>query len=140
MALANRYTGSAMALTINDIAIAADYKSLAIKESVNSAEGTAGGDAHEYSVPTYGASSISVELLGVTSADGDYSDIQSETTKGATGDLVWGPEGDAEGSPRFTATGYVESRDQDIKFDDMVSLKFTYKCTADIVEDTWPAP
>lgn len=140
MALANRYTGSAMALTINDIPLAADYKSLAVKESVNSAEGTAGGDAHEYSVPTYAASSISVELLGVAQDDDEYGDIQTETAKGATGDLVWGPEGDAEGAPRFTATGYVESRDQDLKFDDMVTLKFTYKCTADIVEDTYPAP
>lgn len=139
MAQANRLTGKNMVITINGLEIQADFKSLAVKESVNSAEATGGSDAHEFSLPTYGASSIDVEVLGVDSTDTDYGDIQTETAKGATGDLVWGPEGDAEGAPRFTATGYVESRDSDYKFDDAVGLKFTYKCTAAIVEDTWPA-
>lgn len=138
MAQAQRYTGKDMVITINAIELTAEYKSLTVKESMNSAEATGGADGHEFSLTTYGAGSVDVEVLGVREADTNYADIQTETAKGSVGPLVWGPEGDATGLPRFTAAGYVESRDGEYKFDDAVGLKFSYKLTASITEDTWP--
>lgn len=137
MAQANRYTGKNLYMTIGGTVIGTDYKSVAVKESVNSAEATGGADAHEYSIPTYAASSIDVEIFGLKKADGSYAAIMSGTAKGSTAALVWGPEGNTASLPKFTATGYVESRDIDYKFDDAVGLKFTYKCTASIAESTW---
>ena len=137
MAQANRYTGKNLYMTIGGTVISTDYKSVAVKESVNSAEATGGSDAHEYSIPTYAASSISVEIFGLKKADTNYAAIMSGTAKGSTAALVYGPEGNTALLPKFTAGGYVESRDIDYKFDDSVNVKFTYKCTSAIAETTF---
>lgn len=137
MAQANRYTGKDLYATIGGTVISADFKSVAVKESVNSAEATGGSDAHEYSIPTYAASSIDVELFGLKKADAGYANIMTYTTRGSTSALVYGPEGNTAGLPKFTAAGFVESREIEYPFDDAVNVKFTYKCNAAIAETTW---
>lgn len=147
MAQANRFTGKEMVITFNTVdenddpvavTLEADFKTLAVKESVNSAEATAGADGHEYSIPTYAASTIDVETLGVKQADNEYDNIQTYIQEGVFGELVYSPEGDAEYAPRFTADGYIESAEIEYPFDDVVSVKFTFKCNAAIVVDAWP--
>lgn len=137
MTQANRYTGKSLYATIGGTVISTDFKSVAVKESVNSAEATGGSDAHEYSIPTYAASSVDVEMFGLKKADANYAAIMSNTAKGSTAALVYGPEGNTAGLPKFTATGFVESREIEYPFDDAVNVKFTYKCNAAIAETTW---
>lgn len=137
MAQAGRYTGKDMAITIGGTAINSEYQSLKVKESVESAEATAGSDTHEYSIPLYGTSEIEVEVFGVNKADAGYTNIKAQTAKGALGPLIWGPEGTTSGKPKFTATGYVEEREEEYTFKDAVTLKFKFKCTAAIVEATY---
>ena len=137
MTQAKRYTGKAMVVTINAIAIEADYKSVSVKEDIEDAGATAGADAHEFSLPTYRTSEIEVEFFGVTKSDAQYSNIETNTTPGATGSLIWGPEGNTSGKPKFTATGFVKSRSKEFNFDDTVNYSFTFKCNAAIGETTF---
>ena len=140
MTQAKRYTGKAMVVTINAIAIEADYKSVSVKEDIEDAGATAGADAHEFSLPTYRTSEIEVEMFGVKSTDTSYANIMGETDPGSTGDLVWYPEGDDPTLPVFTAGGYVKSRSIETPFEDAVALSFTYKTTEAIDEDVVPTP
>ena len=137
MAQAGRYTGKDMAITIGGTAVNSEYQSLKVKESVESAEATAGADTHEYSIPLYGTSEVEVELFGVNKADAGYANIRTQTTRGALGPLIFGPEGSANGKPKFTATGYVEEREEEYTFKDAVTLKFKFKCNAAIAESTY---
>lgn len=134
MAQANRYTGKDMVILIGDTVISSEYQSLKVKEGVESAEATAGSDLHEYSIPTYATSEVEVELFGVNKTSDTYEDIREQTSIGATGPLVWHPEGVGGGGtkPIFTATGYVKDREEEYTFKDAVTLKFKFVCTARI--------
>ena len=137
MAQAYRYTGKNLYATLASNVIYADYKSIAVKEDIEDAGATAGADAHEFSLPTYRTSEIEVEFFGVTKSDAQYSNIETNTTPGATGSLIWGPEGNTSGKPKFTATGFVKSRSKEFNFDDTVNYSFTFKCNAAIGETTF---
>ena len=139
MAFADRYTGKALYATLGSTVLTADYQTLTTKREFGKAEKTAGADTHASYIPTYGDTTVELEVLkkSGTAGTSEWSSLVSYLGAAADGTLTWGPEGTASGKAKHVTTGFIEEMETEVPFDDMVTLKIKFQCNTAIVDSTY---
>ena len=132
MAVADRHTGKNMYITYNGTVLSADYQTLTVKDEFGKAEKSAGADAHASYIPTYGDTSVELEVLkkGGTAGTAEWGVLSGALGTSTDGTLIWAPEGTASGKPKTTATGFIESLETEYPFDDVVKVTITFQCNS----------
>ena len=132
MAVADRHTGKNMYITYNGTVLSADYQTVTVKREFGKAEKTAGADSHASYIPTYGDTSVELEVLkkGGTAGTTEWGVLVGALGTSTDGTLIWAPEGTASGKPKTTATGFIESLETEYPFDDIVKVTITFQCNA----------
>jgi len=126
-----RYTGSALALqwvTSSGTAwLEGDFRSLSISEDQESADSTAGDDTYKGYIPTVADASGEVSLLDTSGTAGT---IQwAYVAPATTGTLTWYPTGTAASQMTWAAPGFVQSRQREFPYDDVVSITLGFQFT-----------
>ena len=132
MAVADRFTGKNMYITLNGVVISADFQSVKVSRDAGKAEKTAGADTHASYIPTYLDTTVEVEVLKKSGAAGtsEWGLLVGQLGAGTDGTLVWIPEGNNLGKSTSTAIGFIESLETEFPFDDMVKLTVGFQCNA----------
>lgn len=139
MAVADRYTGKNMYITLNGTVVSADFTSVKLEREVGKAEKTAGADTHASYIPTYFDTSIEVETLkkSGTAGTSEWSALTTVLGASTDGTLIWSPEGTATGKPKHTATGFLDKLETEFPFDDVVKLTMGFQCNAAPTDTVW---
>lgn len=116
------YTGKNLYVEYGGVDISGDYRSLNVDRSVSTYDATAGSDED------------TSHLIGVRSATATLQVIVENTSgtairhvlhEGASGTLIWGPEGTATGKPKYGFLATTTSMADQIPYDDTVSFSAT---------------
>jgi len=133
MAVADRHTGKNMVITYNTTTVlSADYQTVTVKREFGKAEKSAGADAHASYIPTYGDTSVELEVLkkGGTAGTVEWGVLTGALGTSTDGTLIWAPEGTASGKQGWSMTGFIESLETEYPFDDVVKLTVTFQGNA----------
>jgi len=130
-----RYTGKDLAINFGSTALEADYRSLSTSEEIDTAESTAGDDAHKEYLPTIRDTTIDVELLDVTGATGET--LWTALAPGTSDTLDFGPAGDATGATKYSGTAFVVNREREFPYDDVVQIKISFQLTTVLTKATY---
>lgn len=139
MAVADRFTGKNMYITLNGTQISADFQSVKVSRETGKAEKTAGADTHASYIPTYLDTTLEVEVLkkGGTAGTFEWTTLTGHLGASTDGTIVWSPEGTATGKPKHTATGFIESLETEFPFDDVAQLTIGFQCNVAPTDATW---
>lgn len=139
MAVADRFTGKNMYITLNGTVVSADFTSVKMTREVGKAEKTAGADTHASYIPTYLDTTVEVESLkkSGTAGTSEWSALTTVLGPASDGTLIWSPEGTATGKPKHTATGFLESIEVEFPFDDTVQLTIGFQCNVAPTDAVW---
>ena len=139
MSKETRYTGKDLDVqwvySGGTVSLNADFKTLKTTEGTKAAERTAGADTHESFIPTIGTGKADHEMLDTTSSVGTQ--VWAALAKKTEGTLIWSPQGTATGKPKSSVAAYVDSRDREFPFDDVVNIKVSFQFQEDVTDATW---
>lgn len=118
-----RFVGRGLAViwayTGGSIALESDFKSFSVAEEVQDADSTAGADTYAGHLPTFADATAEMEMLGTTNSGTLHWSRIAPRTEGT---VYWYPEGTATAKPKHSAPAYIQARDRDYPFDDVVSV------------------
>ncbi len=117
-----KYSGAALYLEFGGTNISATRRSLDITHNMETADATAGADTYRNFVTTVKMLEASAEILGLTFATGGSAQTVALQT-GASGTLIWAPEGTATGMPKWGALMMLSEFSPSYPFDDVVMYK-----------------
>lgn len=123
----NNVTGSAAyiswASTAGTVNLATDYRSVSIKEGVDTAETTAGADTHKTFLPTI--KSASIDYQGLFPAGGTA--LYNALAAGVQGTLTVAPEGTAAGKVSKAYPAISMGATFDTPYSDVVTVNVTFQ-------------
>lgn len=140
----SRYTGIELVVrwiysggTVN---LTGDRRTFTTSESVDDADATAGTVTYRDHLPTFVDATATLEMLDntATGATGGTA-IWAALAPRTSGTVEWSPQGTASGEPKWTAPAYVQTRDRDIPYDDVVSISIDWQLTAEPTLAAWSA-
>jgi|GEM_PF-5976348 len=134
-----RYTGRNMFIewTPNGgspIRLDGDYRTVTLSEEIDSIDATAGADTFKRFIPGLQEVTVDLEMLD---NDANAAAFYEAIKPGDVGTLVLGPQGNGTGKIKFTIPAMVESREREYPYDDVVTLKVTFKGTGPVVTETF---
>ena len=103
--------------------LATDYRSVSIKENVDTAETTAGADTHKTYLPTIKSANIDYSGLFPTGGTALYASL----TAGIQGTLTVAPEGTASGKDSKAYPGICMGATYDTPYADVVTVNCTFQ-------------
>ena len=106
--------------TIN---LATDYRSVSVKENVDTAETTAGADTHKTFLPTIKSASIDYSGLFPTGGTALYAALAA----GMSGTLTVAPEGTASGKVSKAYPAICMGATYDTPYADVVTVNVTFQ-------------
>lgn len=127
-----RYAGSS--LVVNWIHaggttdLSADFRSLSTSEEVDDIDSSAGDDTYRAHLPSLADATAELEFLdtsGTAVGSVQWVAIAPRTE----GTLQWQPEGTASGAQCHSAAAYVQARNREFPYDDVVSVNVTFQLT-----------
>lgn len=136
-----RFTGKNLYMSFGGTAINPDFRTLTVNFGANTTDSTAGDDEYASVLATTKTVSVDLELLLETGATGDG--IRNLLKEGATGEFLWGEEGNTGGSPKSGFNGVVTNASRGIPYADVVTLNVTIENTGSDMtfdardSDTW---
>lgn len=116
------------------VALETNYRTYNIDRRIEKADASAGDDAHKTYLPTIKDGTTTLQIL-VEATDAIMDDI----TEGVEGVLILGREGNANGKPKITITGFVESLKESGSYNDVIMFDLTIQHTAAPVDGTFSA-
>jgi hypothetical protein len=117
-----KYSGAALYIEFAGTNISATRRTLDVTHNMETADSTAGADAYRNFVTTVKMLEASVEILGLTFATGGSAQTVA-LQPGASGTVIWGPEGNGTGSPKWGALMMLSEFSPSYPFDDVVVYK-----------------
>lgn len=117
-------TGLGYYLEFDGVVIDNDYRSFDPGFEIETVEGTAGGDSVRLYVPTL----IKVEPSGTFIVDNNANGIaiRAVLKEGNSGNLIWGPEGNAAGKPKWGITANISKSQVASTYDAELELEVTW--------------
>jgi len=103
--------------------LATDYRSVSIKESVDTAETTAGADTHKTYLPTIKSATIDYSGLFPTGGTALYAALAA----GVSGTLTVAPEGTAAGKVSHAYPAISKGATYDTPYADVVTVNVTFQ-------------
>lgn len=103
--------------------LATDYRSVSIKESVDTAETTAGADTHKTFLPTIKSATIDYSGLFPTGGTALYASLAA----GVSGTLTVAPEGTAAGKVSKAYPAISMGATYDTPYADVVTVNVTFR-------------
>jgi len=131
MANCNRMTGKALVVEFVTTDISGDYRTFEFTEDFQTVDLTAGPDTAMCYGTTFTDGKASFSGLYNTA---DIDNVWTATEKGTEGDLVWYPEGNEQGKPRYTVNAIVTSRGQNYPYDGAIELSIEFQFNGDTIE------
>ena len=128
------YTGTAMYMTFAGTVISTDFRTFKTSESIDLVDASAGADVAKTYVNALEDGTASLELVDQTGGTAATAMWQL-MDKGASGTLIWAPEGTATGKPKHTVVAIVSSRDRNTPYNDLAVLSFEFQFNG-VVSDT----
>lgn len=127
-----RFSGANLSVVFNSVTLDGDQKVLRVNESIDTIDVSAGADtAHTY-ITSLTDGTATITLLRDDTSATRLVDIGDE------GDLVWGPEGNTTGDPRYTVNAILTSYEESYPFDGEVEVTIGLQYSGGVVEDTYP--
>ena len=105
--------------------LATDYRSVSVKENVDTAETTAGADTHKTFLPTIKSATIDYSGLFPTGGTALYAALAA----GMTGTLTVAPEGTASGKVSHAYPAICLGATYDTPYSDVVTINVTFQTT-----------
>ena len=103
--------------------LATDYRSVSVKENVDTAETTAGADTHKTFLPTIKSATIDYSGLFPTGGTALYAALAA----GMTGTLTVAPEGTASGKVSHAYPAISLGATYDTPYSDVVTINVTFQ-------------
>lgn len=125
------YSGKDLYMAFGGQVLSGDHRSLSVSRSASTANTTAGADTAESHIVLTTAATFDIALLDETSGGGD--DIRAALVEGAQGLFEFGPQGNAEGKPRYACNATVTSVQVSYPYDDVVEIQATLTRSGDWV-------
>jgi hypothetical protein len=122
------YVGSSLYMTFAGTVLSGDYRSFNTNETIDQVDATAGSDTSKSFVVTTRDATASASLVDQSAGTALWNSL----VPGASGTLIWAPEGTAAGKPKYTALAHVTSRGRETAYDGLVVLSFDFQFDATI--------
>jgi hypothetical protein len=127
-----RYTGHDLvviwAYTGGSVDLSGDFRNFSTNEEVNDADATAGNDTYSQHLPTFADADGELEMLdihgsGGTAGTAAWANIKPRTS----GTVHWYPVGTASGSVHHSVPAYIQTRNREFPYDDVVALTVAFQ-------------
>ena len=114
----NSFAGTAMVVSWNALAITGEYRRVTINQTVNDADGTSGVDTEIRHMPTQTNANVALEMTAMSGTAGTalWTAMQPRTS----GTLIVQPEGTAANMRKYTVTGYIQTFNENIPYNEAV--------------------
>lgn len=135
-----RYAGSSLVVEWIHAAgttdLSADFRSLTTSEEVDDIDSSAGNDTYRAHLPSLTDGNAELEFLDQTGTA--VGSVQWVAIAPRTeGTLQWSPEGTESGEQKHTAPAYIQARNREMPFDDVVQVNVTFQLTSVPVMSGW---
>jgi hypothetical protein len=127
MSSTSRYTGTLLYVSFGGTAMTGDQRAFQVTESAGEINATAGSDPSEVYLAGFIGREATMDQLGTTDGTTNWNAMPP----GASGSLLWAPQGTATGKPKFTALSKLLERSQSYPYDDVVSVTYRWRINAD---------
>lgn len=117
-----RYTGESLAIRFDDTAIQADFLRFIVEDSLATVDITAGAQADRAHLPTTRQVLFRIDLLQQAKSEAG-TPIRQALRVGNHAELVYAPEGEAEGNPRYACLATVTACKITYPFEDVVRME-----------------
>lgn len=124
------YTGSGLSLVFDGNTLDGEQKEFSIQTEIGIVDVSAGADTYRSYLTTMTDGTATLMLLRQTGE-------ASVAAVGDEGNLVWGPEGNTAGQPRFTVNAIVTGYDEKYPYDGAVETTITFQFSGAVAEDTF---
>jgi hypothetical protein len=124
------YSGSALYISFGGTVLSGNFRKLNVEEGIKTIDATSGADQAEVFLAGVKNGKASLEMLDQTGG----SAIWTQVAQGASGTLIWSPEGTAGGTPKHTATALVTDRKRDMPYDGVVVLGVDFLFTSVVTD------
>lgn len=123
------YSGKQLYVSFKGTAISGDHRGMDVASGVKIEDTTAGADVAESHIVLTTNATIDLTILDLDGAPGQA--IRTLLVEGATGELLYGPEGNAATKPKFGCQATVTSVNKGYPYDGAVELKVTFTRNGD---------
>jgi hypothetical protein len=123
-----RYTGKNLVVewkktgSPTAVVLTADGRAFEFTHEMNTADGTAGADEYEVSLPTIKRAEATMEMLMNSTAA-----WEAELKVGDTGALMWYPEGKVVGKPEWGMDALVTNKSPSLPYNDVSKYSLAFK-------------
>ena len=129
------YSGTNLYVIFGSTVLSGDYRRLTTTESMDLVDASAGSDTGTTHVSTLTNGQATYEAVAQT----DGTVMWAAVANGTSGTLEWAPEGTASGKQKHTVTAIVSSRENNIGYNDVVTLtvNFQFSDNAGVAESVY---
>lgn len=128
------YTGSQLYVTFGGTVISSRFRSFDADETMALVDKSAGADGAMTYLTTLEDGKGALEVLDGSGGTALWAALD----KGASGTLVWGPEGTTAGNPKHSVPAIVSRRRRNTVYNEVVKLTFDFQFNGTVVDGTWP--
>ena len=132
-ATTNRYTGEDLYVSFQGVEISTDIRSFSVSQSTDIVEITAGDDASKGYIARLKNVTLSTTILQQGLAGGTA--IRAAVQNGASGTLIYGPEGTASGKPKYTVLAIVTGNNPSMPYNDLVAMDISWQMNGAYIEN-----
>lgn len=131
------FTGSALYVAFGGTVAQANYRSFEPSSEIGLEDGSAGADVGRTKLSTLKDGNASLTLRSIAGTAGTAMWIG--WVEGASGTLVWGPQGTATGSVKGSVYATIASRNTPMEYDQVAewTFEFEYNDAAGVAYSTW---
>lgn len=133
----HKYTGKDLYIAFNGIVLSGDWSSLVIEREQAWAAVTALGEGHRVARPTIQHATWTLHTYDQSGLYASGGAIVQQLGLGTSGELVFGPRGNAIGQPRFAATALLTHIAQPFAVDEDVLLTLKGVLNSELTEATF---
>ncbi len=126
-----RYTGKDLvviwAYSGGSVSLESEFRTFSTSESGDHADASAGNDTYRDKLPTLADASAQYDGLDTNDATGttNWDAVQLHQA----GTLYWYPLGTASAKPKHSAAAFVNQRDREFPYDDVVTITVGWELT-----------
>ena len=122
-----QYTGEALIVSFKGTTITTRFRSLKVSDEADMVDQSAGNDTNKGYLPRLLDGDAQLEVLDVAGGTA-ATDVSILCVPGASGTLIWQPEGTATGKPKHTvATALVKTQEVEYPYDDVAKLTISFQ-------------
>lgn len=130
------YTGKNLYVEFASTNVSGDQRTLTASEEMDLVDASAGADVAKSYLTALEDGTAKYEVLDQTGGTA-ASALWQVLDKGATGTLIWAPEGTATNKPKHAVLAFVKSREREMPYDDVVVLNFEFQFSGVVTDSAY---